>query len=1677
MRRTFKKIGIGLLTTALVVTGIPTGKVSAMAETEPVVHEALDSEQEDPSGGGEAEGNGKIEDSEAGADIADESGAGEHESDGGGTDGNENEADESGTDGGEADETEAGERGDGSEETGAGENGSDETGAGEGGSESDKTGAGESGSESDKTGAGESGNDETGTGTDSGINSGSTGAGEAEDSGETGTGKIDTDEVDTDETDTDDAGTDGTEVADEEDGTEAAAELSEADGELAAAGIGADLSVLDGPEMNDEGAYVYEAEEYYEREEGIQTDGDVIFCDMQPGESIIIPVHESMEGGTYQMVVRSNGNRTEFKVYVNDEYVGRITRDGSGWDAVDLTEDSLEELLILAPGDEVKLSAPDDFGKVDAVLFIPVEEPIPDEDGVYVYEAEDYYEREEGILTDGDVIFCDMQPGETITITADDFLEKGKYQLTVRSNGNRTEFKVYVNDEYAGSITRDGSGWDAVDLTEDDLEELITVKPGDKITISAPNDFGKVDALILTLVEKTEDPAESEDGIYEAEDYYERKEGIQTDGDVTFCDMQPGESIVIPVGDSLEKGNYQLTIRSNGNRTKYDIYVNNKYAGSITRDGSGWDAVDLTDDSLDGLLMLNPGDEIKISAPDDFGKVDFVILTAVEGQPFEEQDAASGIIVSAKPDVVPAESVLLVEAPEEAELEAICQENGIDRAKGTFFNLRLIDGAGSAVELAGDEVTVKIPLPDGYQANAIRFVRIAEDGSVTELDGTLQNGQIVLQTDSFGIFGILDTKVIAAGSYIFEAENYYSGDIQGDNGVTYCDMQPGEMIAIPVDDQKMPEGNYRLSVSSNGTRTGFAIYINGIPAGTVKRTATGWNAADLTEDEYDGVFHLQPGDEIQIKAPVNKWEDDGSLYGKLDSITLTAVDEEPEAPGLLEQVVLQSEDWYFGKPDDAGGVNLRPQDQIDYFIRTEDGFGEEESKYQLTVCAGGFRTQYTILVNGEEIGSLARPNTEWGELNDTMFGQMVTLKAGDILTIYAEESWGTVADIILDKIKVQDPYKAVDAASGIVIAAEPGVVPEGSILTVEAPDEAELEKICASYSIDRSKGTFHKILLTDGQGSPVQTLGAVTVEIPVPEGYAESSITACRITDDGDLELLDIAVENGMVCMETKELGLIAVLDSVGSIRTLQAEDYYENASGIQTDGNVKFCDVQPGEAVNFQIPEDMAEGYYALTVSSNGTRTAYTVSVNGKMQGVIKRGESGWGAADLTKDGYQGVLKLKTGDILTLTASVNLNEGDSPTYGKLDAITLVSAPEPEAYEELDEITLSAADWYGGTQDISGGMNIRPGDGIDFAVREQDGFTEGDYVISVRTCGFRKSYTVKVNGQSVMELPVRNSEWGVYLTGTSLVTVHLVPGDVITFYEADSWGCIDTVTFYKGDVPAGDSMTDRTGGRIKVVNYDESAGAKASGTEPVFIYQGEGYYQKQSDNPAADLQPGEQIEIVLADNENFVDGLYQVTVVSCGTRDHMFVKVNGKKTGRIDRKPGGYGMDKMTRDRLAGTVSLHKGDLLCIEAAPSEWGWVDYIRLDLVQKSEEESQGRRYEYQAMNYYGKKQAEWDVADLQPGEKIEIPVDRDDFEDGYYYVSVTSCGGRKKMEVEVNGQQAGWIQRNSNNYGIRSLTRDTMPVPVYIRRGDKVAVCAPSDGGWAWVDRIDLIKAGK
>ena len=82
--------------------------------------------------------------------------------------------------------------------------------------------------------------------------------------------------------------------------------------------------------------------------------------------------------------------------------------------------------------------------------------------------------------------------------------------------------------------------------------------------------------------------------------------------------------------------------------------------------------------------------------------------------------------------------------------------------------------------------------------------------------------------------------------------------------------------------------------------------------------------------------------------------------------------------------------------------------------------------------------------------------------------------------------------------------------------------------------------------------------------------------------------------------------------------------------------------------------------------------------------------------------------------------------------------------------------------------------------------------------------------------------------------------------------------------------------------------------------------------------------------------------------ESFADGWYTITVVSCGPRESIYLRLNGNSIGSVARKATGYGSDQMTENRYSKKIQLKKDDVLTLFAPEDTFGWIDYVRLDAV---------------------------------------------------------------------------------------------------------------------------------
>lgn len=279
----------------------------------------------------------------------------------------------------------------------------------------------------------------------------------------------------------------------------------------------------------------------------------------------------------------------------------------------------------------------------------------------------------------------------------------------------------------------------------------------------------------------------------------------------------------------------------------------------------------------------------------------------------------------------------------------------------------------------------------------------------------------------------------------------------------------------------------------------------------------------------------------------------------------------------------------------------------------------------------------------------------------------------------------------------------------------------------------------------------------------------------------------------------------------------------------------------------------------------------------------------------------------------------------------------------------------------------------------------------------------------------------------------------------------------------------------------------------------ESYPAAATETgDGYYIYQTEYFYSGNiSENVAADLQPGEKLEIPLSSNSDFVPGQYYLTIYSCGNREKFDILVNGEKVGTVERNGTGFGQNQMTYDKLTTALTLKAEDTVTLVAPGGEyWGWVDHIILDVdehytpeekpadpVEKPDDqpaepvtktETGDGYFRWQGEAYYAKTPDGWPtVADLQPGENIAFPLsDNPDFTAGTYTLTVFSCGNRESIEVLVNGQSVGKILRSGTNFGLDQLTDDQLMVALELKPEDVLTIVGPTGAYYGWVDYITL-----
>ncbi len=527
------------------------------------------------------------------------------------------------------------------------------------------------------------------------------------------------------------------------------------------------------------------------------------------------------------------------------------------------------------------------------------------------------------------------------------------------------------------------------------------------------------------------------------------------------------------------------------------------------------------------------------------------------------------------------------------------------------------------------------------------------------------------------------------------------------------------------------------------------------------------------------------------------------------------------------------------------------------------------------------------------------------------------------------------------------------------------------------------------------------------------------------------------------------------------------------------AEHFY---TGNRTDSD-KAADMQPSEQIEIPVNAyaEFGAGKYTLSLRTCGDRASYEVLVDGASVGTITREGSGWGDYSVSK--LEATLELKADSVITIKSPAS-------GYGWVDYVQLdtytespvePTLPEPKTETGEGWVRYHAEHFYTGNRtDSDKAADMQPSEQIEIPVNALADFVAGKYTLSLRTCGDRASYEILVDGTNVGTIAREGSGWGDYSVSKLEATLELKADSVITIKSpASGYGWVDYIqldTYAEAPVEPDDPNPP---------------------DDPVLpedaVQSGEGWYQYQveyfydgniNENAAADLQPGEVLEIPVG--ADFVEGEYTLTVRSCGNRETFEILVNGQSVGTVARSGNGFGMDQMTDDKLAETLTLKPGDMIGIKAPSGEfWGWVDSVRLDVYTepvKPDEpvapdlpdgsvQSGDGWYQYQVEYFYDGNISENAAADLQPGEVLEIPVGAN-FVEGEYTLTIRSCGNRESFEILVNGQSVGTLSRKGTGFGMDQMTDDKLTQTITLKAGDVIGLKAPSGEFWGWVESIAL-----
>ncbi len=1477
-----------------------------------------------------------------------------------------------------------------------------------------------------------------------------------------------------------------------------------------------------------DGVIRIEAEEYYGK---TGTEGSDTYADLQPpndtssgaGSVISIPLNgiDGFQDGNYRIRFRCGGQDQNLKMEVGSMFDMALTPSAEWY----LTDDPVEYRRVwnLSSGDTLKLSAYTD-GKYTRIDWIELE-PVGEEEIWFL--AKDYVAPSDKVTGD-DNSCANMDPGVKVEMTLDGSFKKGIYTLSLVTTGNDRTYKVLVNGKEVGEGYAASAGSDSFNmrgLHDDGWQGNYELKAGDVVSIVPPEgNYGWLKDVVWKWVSETE-PDYMVDGssyLFDAKKFY----GGNPTGDGLGADLQPGESITIHLADvepAIQPGKYQIQMDYAGNGQIMEVQAGNS-AGEIILSPSdfNWDS-QKTGETFKYFDLT--GNETITFTADQLSGGPYTWVKTIRLVPFPESETWIGVEAGDSSVTITGSvedgncihlgpgntmTIKLDTRFEEGQYGLWLFHTGDARSYTVLVNGQA-EGTYDVAESKGDQGELGSNQLTGGGWKGSYSLKAGDTVTITAPNDTT-TGWIKGVTFKW-LSEVQGGFTMEGDAYVFEGERYYDKLTEDKKG---ADLQPNTEIRIPLEKVSgFKSGNYRIEAVYAGNGQILKVEAGNHSAELILSPGEfGWNNSKTAETM--GIFNLT-GKETLVLRAVSEGQ-----YDWIDKIRLVPTTEKRICLNVKDPIVKLEEaadGWNPVTGDDGNCANMDPGKTLT--INLDSRF--IQGQYVLKMMHSGSARTYTVLVNGEEMGTyLAAGSGAFGmdQLLANGWQGRYTLKAGDVVTIVAPEgSYGWIKDIVWKE--VPPIFYKKDPATGIVVEAEEGVLPIQATLSVKA-----VGKVADHYfSGEGMRAVGYQIELKDGGQlldlTTEQREGRIQVKIPYPAGVNKENSYVDLYYVDGDTgENLFAAADEEGLSTAMQECGVYAVSMEKG-IYHFEAEEYYK---AWADNGNAANFEAGNGDKLSIPLRKEdgFDRGVYNLLIRycGGGDGKKLLVHVNDKAVGSLFVPHAEWG--DYKYGSAEGILELYGTNTLALVTPegqyhwidyVELIEGKPFDVTESDGEISVKAEAPigalpmdaqlviEQPDPKDAKAETVLDRFKGDRIITRYIRfylgedrsnpITPSSPVTIRIRleeinAQTWARKADRAFHKRSLQEESEpLAISLNGETANATEYdrpEEAETGNLETVKKPYTVYHVNGegqaikcskipsrveeDQLVFTiskETGMFAIVEGGVFLRDD--CGDEIYSRAGAAVGALSRamdNEPVKTRTNGNH--YIYEGEAYYKAQSGSLTADLQPGAQMKIPLGDNREFKAGIYRVTIRSNGNRQKFIIKVNDQVVGNVLRAETDFGMAHMTDDTMAETLNLSASDILTVEGeSGNHYGWVDYVDLTWVGPAASERTGNRVVYQGADLYEKKAENYNAADLQPGDSLSFRAgEHKDFQEGFYQIGAVTNGNRTRLWVKVNGEMAGSIVRvTGSGFEKSDFTMNRMNHTLYIRPDDVITLEAPGN----------------